>query len=97
MKIDDSDVRVIVSTVRVQAGTRAMFHHVGLDPAEQRILVLKSSVHFRADFGAVVGEIHSVVAPGAAVADSAMLPFRRLRPGVRLTPNGAAFDGGDRR
>ena len=34
----------------MQAADQAIFRHVGVEPAEQSILVLKSSVHFRADF-----------------------------------------------
>ena len=34
----------------MQAADRAILHHLGVDPARRRILALKSSVHFRADF-----------------------------------------------
>jgi microcystin degradation protein MlrC len=77
-------VRVAVASRKQQAADRAMFRHLGLDPAAQRILVLKSSVHFRADFEPIAGEILVVKAPGPNVADPAELPYRRLRPGVRL-------------
>ena len=44
-------VRVAVASRKVQAADREMFRHLGVEPADCRILALKSSVHFRADFG----------------------------------------------
>ena len=59
-----------------------------------KILALKSSVHFRADFQPIAEEVLVVEAPGPALADPAKLPFQRLRAGVRLTPGGAVFQPG---
>lgn len=77
-------VRIVVASRKQQAADQAMFRHLGIEPAEARILVLKSSVHFRADFGALASEILVVAAPGPSPADPAQLPFRKLRPGLRL-------------
>lgn len=79
-------VRIVVASRKQQAGDQAMFRHLGLEPAAQRLLVLKSSVHFRADFGDLASEILIVTAPGPSPADPAELPFRKLRPGVRRSP-----------
>lgn len=84
--IGEADVRVIVSSVRQQAADQAMFRHLGIEPSEQSILCLKSSVHFRADFNAVSPHILIAIAPGPAVADPAALTYRKLRPGLRLRP-----------
>jgi microcystin degradation protein MlrC len=81
-------VTVLVATRRVQAADQAMLRHLGVEPAAQRLLALKSSVHFRADFGPIAREILVVEAPGLVVADPARLPFTRLRPGLRLSPGG---------
>jgi microcystin degradation protein MlrC len=77
-------VRVVVASKKLQAADQAIFRHVGIEPTEQRILVLKSSVHFRADFQPIAAEVLVAAAPGALPADPATLPFRKLRPGVRL-------------
>ena len=50
-------------------------------PRQQRILALKSSVHFRADFQPIAKEVLVVVAPGPAKADPTMFHWTRLRPG----------------
>ena len=58
---------------------------------EQAILVNKSSVHFRADFEPIAETLLICAAPGAMPADTATLPWTRLRPGIRTRPNGPAF------
>ena len=53
-----------------------------------KIIALKSSVHFRADFHELAGDILVVVAPGPNVADHLQLDYKNLRSGIRLTPLG---------
>jgi microcystin degradation protein MlrC len=79
-------VRVILASAKMQGLDRALFTHIGVDPAAQRIVALKSSVHFRADFGPIAARVIVVAAPGPVVADPSLLPFRHLRPGLRLKP-----------
>lgn len=81
-----SGVRVLVVTRKMQALDQAILRHIGVEPAEQKILALKSSVHFRADFQPIAEQVIVVAAPGPVVADPATLPFTRLRPGLRLRP-----------
>ena len=68
-----------------------MYRYVGIEPTEQAILVNKSSVHFRADFEPIAEKLLICAAPGAMPADTAALPWTRLRPGIRIKPNGPAF------
>jgi len=79
-------VRIAVASRKQQAADRAMFRHLRIEPADYAVLALKSSVHFRADFGSIAGRILVVEAPGPSIADPARLPFRHLRSGVRLRP-----------
>jgi microcystin degradation protein MlrC len=85
------DVRVVVSSHKAQLADQAMYRYVGIEPTEQAILVNKSSVHFRADFEPIAERLLICAAPGAMPADTAALPWTRLRPGVRIRPNGPAF------
>jgi microcystin degradation protein MlrC len=80
------DLRVIVVSRKTQAYDQALFRHVGVEPAECRILALKSSVHFRADFQPIAHSIIVAAAPGPVLADPATLDFRNLRPGLRKRP-----------
>jgi microcystin degradation protein MlrC len=79
-------MRIVVASRKQQAADTAMFRHVGADPRDARVLVLKSSVHFRADFGDLASRIVLVEAPGPNVADPSRLPFTKLPAGKRLKP-----------
>lgn len=83
-RVRTGGVEVLVSSRKQQAADRAMFHHLGAHAEDYRVLVLKSSVHFRADFAALADRILVVKAPGANTADLHDLVFRRLRPGVEI-------------
>ena len=85
------DVRVVVSSHKAQLADQSMYRYVGIEPTEQAILVNKSSVHFRADFEPIAEKLLICAAPGAMPADTASLPWTRLRPGIRIKPNGKAF------
>jgi len=82
-------VRMAVASRKQQAADQAMFRHLRVEPADHAVLALKSSVHFRADFGAMASRILVVEAPGPNIADPGKLPFTRLRPGVRTSPKRA--------
>ena len=85
------DIRVVVGSYKAQLADQSMYRYVGIEPTEQKILVNKSSVHFRADFEPIAEKLLICAAPGAMPADTADLPWTRLRPGVRIKPNGAPF------
>lgn len=80
----DADVRVAVGSKRCQCLDQAVFSHLGIDPAAQRILAVKSTVHFRADFEPIAGRILYAEAPGANPCRLRTIPYQRLRPGARL-------------
>jgi len=79
-------VRIVVASRKQQAADRAMFRHVGAEPDDATVLALKSSVHFRADFGPRARRVVLVEAPGPNTADPARLPFTRLPAAIRRRP-----------
>jgi microcystin degradation protein MlrC len=81
-------VRVVLASRKCQAADQEMFRHLGVEPRRSRIVALKSSVHFRADFEPIAREVLVVKAPGPALADPAEFKWTRLRKGVRLGPLG---------
>ena len=82
-----------VASRKCQAGDQEMFRHLGVEPRRSRILALKSSVHFRADFEPIAKEVLVVKSPGPALADPTEFAWTRLRKGLRLRPLGPAFQG----
>jgi microcystin degradation protein MlrC len=90
LRIGES-IRVVVASHKAQLADQSMYRFVGVEPTAQAILVNKSSVHFRADFEPIAEDIIICAAPGAMPADTAALPWTRLRPGLRIRPNGPAF------
>jgi microcystin degradation protein MlrC len=83
-----ASVQIVVSSVRSQPLDQAMLRHVGIEPARQRILVLKSSVHFRADFDPLAARTLLVEWPGCNPIDPTRCRYEKLRAGVRLAPGG---------
>jgi microcystin degradation protein MlrC len=79
-------VRVIIVSRKMQAHDQELFRHIGIEPAEQKIVAVKSSVHFRAHFQPVSEAVIVAAAPGPVVADPATLPFTALREEMRLRP-----------
>ena len=84
-------VSIVVTSKRLQAYDKAGFRHVGIEPAKQKILALKSTCHYRAEFEPIAAEVIVVLAPGYYLADPTLYPFQKLRAGVRLKPLGPAF------
>jgi microcystin degradation protein MlrC len=85
------DVRVVVGSRKAQLADQEMYRFVGIEPRDAAILVNKSSVHFRADFEPIAEAVLVCAAPGPMPVDPAVLPWTRLRKGVRIAPNGPAF------
>ena len=80
----DSDVRVVVGSRRCQCLDRAIFSHLGIAPHEQRVLAVKSTVHFRADFEPISETILLAEAPGLNPCRLESIPYRR--PARRRSP-----------
>ena len=79
-------IAILVASKRMQAYDQDIFKHIGIEPTEQKILVLKSTCHFRADFDPIASETLIALAPGAHVVDPRVYPYKYLRSGVRLLP-----------
>ena len=84
-------VSIVVASKRMQAYDLEIFRHIGVEPTAQKILVVKSTCHFRADFEPIAERVLVAVAPGAHLVDARLYPYKHLRAGVRLEPLGPAF------
>lgn len=80
--VECEGVGAILASRKMQAADRALFTHLGINPETFTILVLKSSVHFRADFMRMSDEILIVKSPGKAIADLQELTYQHCRRDV---------------
>ena len=87
----DCDVTVVVGSNRTQNADQAVFRHLGIDPADKAIVVVKSAVHFLADYEPIAETVIFAESPGANPCQLDRIPFTRLRRGVRLGKNGPIF------
>ncbi|MGE3911884.1 MAG: M81 family metallopeptidase [Chloroflexota bacterium] len=72
-------VDVIVTSSRVQALDAGMFRSQGIDPSRKRVLVLKSSVHYRGAFEPLASRVVEVDTPGLSNADLSRYPYQHVR------------------
>jgi microcystin degradation protein MlrC len=86
-------VQIVVTSHKDQMLDRNLYRMAGVEPEQMKILVNKSSVHFRADFQPIAEAVLVARAPGPLLADPADYPWTRLAPGMRLRPLGPAFKG----
>ena len=88
-----NDIEIVGASKRMQAYAQDIFKHIGVEPSDKKILVLKSTCHFRADFDPIASHTLVAIAPGAHIVDPRVYPYRYLRKGVRLLPKGEAYEG----
>lgn len=79
VEVGDPPVEVILVTNRVQALDPELLRAAGIEPELRRVVVLKSSVHFRAAFAPLAAGIIEVDGPGLSSPDLLSLPYRRVR------------------
>ncbi|CAM5200491.1 hypothetical protein CDEF62S_06302 [Castellaniella defragrans] len=84
-------VHIIVTSRKIQLLDLSLIRFMGFVPERQRIIAVKSTVHFRADFAPIASRILVCAAPGAFPLDPSQLPWRHLNEGMRLRPGGPVF------
>ena len=83
----ESSVSVIVGSKRCQCLDRAVLTHIGVDPEKKKIVAVKSTVHFRDDFGPIAGLILHAQSPGVVYCSLEDVPYQNLRTNVRRGPD----------
>ncbi|MDA1053768.1 MAG: M81 family metallopeptidase [Planctomycetota bacterium] len=72
-------VEVVVSSIRRQCLDAEMLRIAGVEPKHRRLLVVKSAVHFRADFGPLAAHIFDADTPGIHRPDFRCFDYQHLR------------------
>jgi len=85
----DTDIRVVVASERFQCLDQGLFREMGIEPHSQAIVVVKSTVHFRADFDCIAAATLVADFPGANPCRLESVPYKNIRPGVRSGPSGS--------
>ncbi len=77
--LESSGVRVLVREKKVMPFDREEIQVMGIDPAQCRIIVVKSALAWRAAYGDLAREVIDVDTPGICTARLDTLPYRQLR------------------
>lgn len=80
-------VDIVLNTERQQVFDPRVFTAHGIDPAACRVIVVKSTTHFRNGFAPLAGHIVECETPGSVTTDPTLLSYRKLRrPMAPLDP-----------
>jgi microcystin degradation protein MlrC len=79
-------ILVAVVSGKMQLLDRELMRTVGIHPEAMKIVVAKSSNHFRADFTPIAAQVIVAKAPGPMAADPGDLPWKKLSPQTRTRP-----------
>jgi microcystin degradation protein MlrC len=77
--LEAGGVKVILISERWQTLDPEMLRFVGIEPTAERLVVVKSAIHYRAAFAPLAHRILEVDAPGLASSNLARFPFKNVR------------------
>jgi microcystin degradation protein MlrC len=77
--LDCNGVEVILTELRHQPTDLQLYRSLGIDPSEKQIIVVKSSVHYRAAHSPIAKKIIEVDTPGVTGPDLKRYPFKKIR------------------
>jgi microcystin degradation protein MlrC len=77
--LDVNDLKIILVSYRRQTLDPEMIRFVGIDPLAEKILAVKSSIHYRAAFEPIARAILEVDAPGLSSSNLTRFPFAHVR------------------
>jgi microcystin degradation protein MlrC len=77
--LDVDDIKVILISYRWQTLDPEMIRFVGIDPTAEKVVVVKSTIHYRAAFEPLAKEIIEVDAPGLSSSNLTRFRFERVR------------------
>lgn len=84
--VERDGIRVLLSSAKAQMLDLDLYRFLGVEPTQMKLLVNKSSVHFRAAFAPIASHILVAKAPGPMAADPGDLPWTKLPAGMASKP-----------
>ena len=79
-------IKVLLASAKAQMLDLDLYRYLGVEPAQMKLLVNKSSVHLRAAFGPIAAHILVAKSPGPMAADPDDLPWTKLPAGMATRP-----------
>ena len=74
----DGEVDIFLNTIRTQTFHPDAFEQFGIDLAQKKIVVVKSTQHFYAGFAPIAESVLYVAAPGAIPMNFSEIPFKKF-------------------
>ena len=84
--VEVDGVKVLLTSAKAQMLDLDLYRFLGVEPARMKLLVNKSSVHFRAAFTPIASHILVAKASGPMAADPGDLPWKHLSPATATRP-----------
>ncbi|MES3016112.1 MAG: M81 family metallopeptidase [Pseudomonadota bacterium] len=84
--VEVEGIKVLLSSAKAQMLDLDLYRYLGVEPAQMKLLVNKSSVHFRAAFAPIASHILVAKSPGPMAADPGDLPWTKLPAGMATRP-----------
>jgi microcystin degradation protein MlrC len=75
----DGPNTLVLNSLRTPPFSLGQLTSLGIDPAEQSILVVKAAVAYKAAYGPIAGQVIEVDTPGLTAIDPARFTFRHIR------------------
>lgn len=76
--IDIDGIKLVITSIRNQAIGMDLFTQFGIDLNQQKLIVVKSSQHFYADFSKVAAQVIYLNTPGSVSSELSSLPYNKL-------------------
>lgn len=77
--LDVGSVRIVVCSRNVEPSDPGCFRSVGIEPTEQRYLILKSRIHYRAGFADISSKDIACNGVGVTSSDNSLFSFENVR------------------
>jgi microcystin degradation protein MlrC len=77
--LDTGKIKIVITSLSHEPWDPGVFRSVGIEPTEQRYLLLKSRIHYRAGFEAMGTHTLTLDGEGVTTSDNSKLTFHHLR------------------
>jgi microcystin degradation protein MlrC len=91
--LDTGPIQIVLLSRHIEPTATDMFRVLGIEPAEQRFIAIKSRVHWRADLGRYAKEIVECAGVGVCTSDYGQLQFRNVRRPIFPLDPAMAWNG----